>query len=87
MGGDFNIIRRERDKNKLGGVNKWSHLFNAILEQTGLLELDLVVMQFTWSNNRLDPTFEKLNRFLASPDWDLPFRNVTVSSLTRTMSN
>ncbi|PWZ06939.1 hypothetical protein Zm00014a_024860 [Zea mays] len=76
IGGDFNIIRRESDKNKPGGTNKWSFLFNAIIEQHGLIELDLVGRQYTWSNNRLDPTFEKLDRFLVSPEWDLAYRNV-----------
>lgn len=71
LGGDSNILRRESDKNKPRSNNKWSFLFNVIIEQCGLIELDLVGRQFTWSNNWLDPTFEKLGRFLASPKWDL----------------
>ncbi|KAL5647165.1 hypothetical protein ACJX0J_041520, partial [Zea mays] len=41
-------------------------LFNSIIEMHGLIELDL-------SN----PTFEKLDRFLVNPDWDLMFHNAT----------
>jgi hypothetical protein len=84
VGDDCNILRRENDKNKPGGTNKWSFLFNAIIDQCGLIELDLVGRQFTWSNNRFEPTFEKLNRFLVSPEWDLMCRNVVVSSLNHT---
>lgn len=73
-------------KNKPGGVNKWSCLFNAIIDQVGLIELDLVSRQFTWSNNKLDPTFEK-DMFLVSLDWDLMFRNVMVTGSTCSLSD
>jgi exonuclease III len=38
IGGDFNVIRWEIEKNKLGGVNRWSFLFNAIIAQHNLME-------------------------------------------------
>lgn len=85
VGDDCNILRREKDKNKPGGTNKWSFFFNAIIDQCGLIELDLVGRQFTWSNNRLEPTFEKLDRFLVSPEWDLMYINVVVYSLSHTL--
>jgi hypothetical protein len=43
VGGDFNILRKESDKNKSGGVNKWSFLFNSILKHHSLVELELMV--------------------------------------------
>ena len=36
IGGDFNIIRKASEKNKLGTPGHWSFLFNAILEQAGV---------------------------------------------------
>lgn len=42
---------------------------------------------YTWSNNRDDPTFEKLDRFLASPDWELMYDNTAVTRLNRTFSD
>jgi exonuclease III len=68
ISGDFNILRKAEEKNKPGGLNKWSSLFNSIIDQHGLVEFDLKNRLYTWSNNRSDPTFEKLDRFLASPD-------------------
>jgi exonuclease III len=65
IGGDFNILRRESDKNKPGGTGR----------------------QFTWSNNRNPPTFEKLDRFLVSPDWDLHYNNLNVTGLSRSFSD
>jgi exonuclease III len=87
VGGDFNIIRKAEKKNKPGGVNKWSFLFNSIIEQNGLVEFDLNNRLFTWSNNRIDPTFEKLDRFLASREWDLAYNNINVRGLNRSFSD
>jgi hypothetical protein len=87
IGGDFNIIRRAEEKNKPGGVNKWSFLFNSIIDQNDLVEFELNNRLFTWSNNRNDPTFEKLDRFLASPEWDIAYNNITVLGLNRSFSD
>ena len=57
IGGDFNILRKESDKNKPGGTNKWSSFFNSIIDIHDLIELDLSGRHFTWSNNRNPPTF------------------------------
>jgi hypothetical protein len=51
IGGDFNIIRNSEEKNKPGGTKKWSFLFNAIIDQHDLIELELKNRLFTWSNN------------------------------------
>ena len=33
IAGDFNLTRRSSDKNKPGGYNRWSVLFNSIIAQ------------------------------------------------------
>jgi hypothetical protein len=58
-------------RKELGGVSKSSRLFNAIIIQHSLIELALSNRLYTWSNNHSDPTFEKLDRCLVSPVWDL----------------
>lgn len=35
--------------------------------------MPLHVRLYTWANKLDDPTFEKLDRVLVSPDWDLSF--------------
>lgn len=87
IGGDFNIIRRENEKNKPGGVNIWSFLFNAIIENYGLLELELKGRKYTWANNKENRTFEKLDRFLVTPEWDLQYQNAAVTGLNRSISD
>ena len=64
IGGDFNIIRKASEKNKPGSPGHWSFLFNAILEQAGVRELDMNGRKFTWGNYMQNPTFEKLDRVL-----------------------
>jgi hypothetical protein len=81
IGGDFNILRKDSDKNKPRGMNKWSSLFNSIIDFHNLIELDLSGRLYTWSNNRNSPTFEKLDRFLVSLEWNMHYNNVNVSGL------
>jgi hypothetical protein len=85
--GDFNLTRRASDKNKPGGFNKWSVLFNSIIAQGELMEIPLSGRRYTWSNNHEDPTFELLDRVLVSPTWEENFPLVTVSTLTRDLSD
>jgi hypothetical protein len=41
VGGDFNIPRKREEKNKPGGINKQSSLFNSIIDHHELIELEL----------------------------------------------
>jgi exonuclease III len=87
IGGDFNILRKAEEKNKPGALSKWSFMFNSIIDHHGLVEFELKNRLYMWSNNRSDPTFEKLDRFLASPDSDLAYNNMSVIGLNRSFSD
>jgi len=65
IGGDFNIIRGPNEKNNSNYNDRWPFLFNAIIDAFNYRELALMDRQFTWSNNRQNQTFEKLDRVLA----------------------
>ena len=62
-------------------------MFNAIIESLNLREIDLSGRQYTWASRREVPTFEKLDRFLASVEWEQKFLLVNVHALTRTGSD
>jgi hypothetical protein len=47
----------------------------------------MVGRQFIWTNDLAPPTFEKLDRVLMSPEWELKFPNVTVQALDRSRSD
>jgi hypothetical protein len=52
-----------------------------------LREIALSGRQFTWASRREQPTYEKLDRVLASISWEQKFPLVTVRALTRANSD
>ena len=62
-------------------------MFNTIIESLDLREIDLSVRQYTWASRRENPTFEKLDRFLANVEWEQKYPLVKVHALTRTGSD
>jgi hypothetical protein len=87
VGGDFNIIRRKEEKNNDNFNARWPFLFNAIIESLDLREIALSGRQFTWANRRDTPTYEKLDRVLASVSWEQKFPLVAIHALTRSGSD
>jgi hypothetical protein len=61
--------------------------FNAIIESLELREIVMSGHQFTWANRRTIQTFEKLDRILASVEWEKEYPLVFVRTLTRTGSD
>ena len=87
VGGDFNIIRRREEKNNDNFDGRWSFMFNTIIESLDLREIELSGRKFTWANSLPNPTYEKLDRVLASVEWEQKFPLVTVQALSRGFSD
>jgi len=87
IGGDFNIIRKPDEKNNDNYSDRWPFLFNAVIDALNLRELDLSGRKFTWPNNLLSPTFEKLDRILCCTDFESKFAHSTVLALSREISD
>jgi hypothetical protein len=87
IGGDFNIIRKREEKNNDNFKARWPFVFNAIIEHLNLREIALTGRQFTWASRRDVPTYEKLDRVLASITWEQKFPLVTVRALSRSDSD
>jgi exonuclease III len=83
IGGDFNIIRFSYEKNKGMRNNRWSDMFNAIINTYALREIHMSGGQYTWTNSQTVPTLEKLDRFLMSSAWEDLFPLTTVHKLNR----
>ncbi|WVZ78989.1 LOW QUALITY PROTEIN: hypothetical protein U9M48_026623, partial [Paspalum notatum var. saurae] len=67
--GDFNMILNAADKNN-GRLNRRvMALFRRFLDEVELAELHLDGRLFTWSNERVHPTLECIDRAFASVDW------------------
>jgi endonuclease/exonuclease/phosphatase family metal-dependent hydrolase len=87
VGGDFNIIRRKEEKNNDNFNARWPFIFNAIIESLNLREIVLSGRQYNWANRRDKPTYEKLDRILATVEWEQKFPLVSVRVLTRSGSD
>jgi hypothetical protein len=70
IGGDFNLVRSQREKSN--GVVNFNHvdMFNDWINRCGLIEIKDPVRFFSWSNNQEKPILAKLDRILASVEWD-----------------
>jgi hypothetical protein len=77
-------ILHKREKKSNDHFNPcWPLIFNSIIKILDLREIFIYVRQFTWANGRDAPTFEKLDRVLASVEWKQKFMLVYVHALTR----
>ncbi len=52
-------------------MNKWSLMFNSIIENANLREMALEGKKFTWANNKQSVTLEKLDRILFNDKWEI----------------
>lgn len=66
IGGDFNIIRYNSERNKPGDNQRYSGTFNTSIHFYELREILKTGGLYTWSNNQENPTLEKLDRILVS---------------------
>ena len=62
-------------------------MFNTIIGSLDPREIELSGRKFTWANTLPNPTFEKLDRVLASVEWEQKFPLVTVQALSRGISD
>lgn len=60
-----------------------SHRF---INEAALKELHLNGRLFTWSNERLHPTLERIDRAFVTTEWDLLYPNCDLQSLARIAS-
>jgi hypothetical protein len=58
-------------------------LFNVVIDSLDLREVAMIRRQFTWANNLLEPTYEKLDRVVMDSDWEDKFPMVSVRALER----
>lgn len=63
VGGDFNMIRYAHEKNNDNFRLAEAEAFNDCINSMCLIELPLLDRSYTWSNRRLHPTLERLDRF------------------------
>lgn len=81
IGGDFNILIYVNERNKPGGIFKYSDTFNSLINFYELREILLSSGIYTWSNNQDNLMLEKLDRILISKEQEDIFPNSLVRKL------
>jgi hypothetical protein len=80
--GDFNLTRKQIDRNKPGGnIQDW------LINYLRLEELRLTGQKFTWTNKQESPLLEMLDCFFASASWIAAYPGSFVSTLSRDTSD
>ena len=62
-------------------------MFNMIIESLNLREIEDTGRQFTWENTLPTPTYEKLDRVLASVEWENKYPQVSVHAMQKAISD
>jgi hypothetical protein len=87
IGGVFNILRRPDEKNKSNYNDRWLFLFNAVIDDLNLRELEMMGRSYTWANSLDDPTYEKIDRIVMSTEWEQKFPLSLVVAVMRDISD
>jgi hypothetical protein len=65
-------------------MGKWNAIFNIIIEDNNLIDINLSNSKYTWCNDHVGPTYAKLDRFFGF--CKLNGSVSTMMALTREMS-
>lgn len=87
LAGDLNMIYRAQDKNNSNLNRRRMGQFRCFLNDATLKEIHLDRRLFTWSNEWLHPTLERIDRVFTSTDWEFMFPNADLQSLSSLCSD
>ncbi|KAJ9707979.1 hypothetical protein PVL29_000172 [Vitis rotundifolia] len=87
LGGDFNVILSQRERNSQGRLTGAMRSFAQTVDELGLLDLPLQGGVFTWSGGRNNQSWARLDRFLVSQNCLDMFNGVSQCRLPRPTSD
>ena len=85
--GDFNLILQNSDKNNSRINRRTMQRFRQTVAALQLLDIHLHGRRYTWSNEREQPTMVRLDRALASLDWEERFSDCHLQALASDASD
>jgi hypothetical protein len=82
VGGDFNLIYKDEDKNNTNLDRPMMGRFRRFIDDVAVKVIPLHGRKFTWtsSSSGVSPTLVKLDRLFCSVDWDQQFPNCLLNS-------
>ncbi|RVW26746.1 hypothetical protein CK203_108374 [Vitis vinifera] len=69
LGGDFNITLAQGERNRQGRISSAMRRFAEVVDDLGLVDLQLQGGAFTWTGGLNNMSKARLDRFLVSPCW------------------
>jgi exonuclease III len=87
IGGDFNLVRSQKDKSN-GVVDvKWFENYNDWIDKNSLIEIKLLGRGFTWSNNQEHVLMSHIDIVFCSIEFDSAYPFAIVRALPRAPSD
>ncbi|RVX14050.1 LINE-1 retrotransposable element ORF2 protein [Vitis vinifera] len=87
LGGDFNITLAQGERNRQGRISPAMRRFAEVVDDLGLVDLQLQGGAFTWTGGLNNMSKARLDRFLVSPCWLNQFSRVSQRRLPRPISD
>lgn len=87
VAGDFNVTLDLQDRSNTNHHVNQMRAFRGLIEHLELIDLPLLGRRYTWSNERENPTFVRLDRFLVSTEWIQSFPNTVQTAGTDPLSD
>ena len=85
--GDFNIILSQSERSRQGRITSIMRRFAQVVDELGLVDLQLQGGAFTWSGGLNNQSRARLDRFLVTPYWLDQFSRVIQRRLPRPTSD
>ena len=73
IGGDFNVIRFPKERNRVGKISSSMRRFSHIIDELELKDLPLQGGSFIWRGGLDNQRMARLDKFLVTDDWDAHF--------------
>jgi hypothetical protein len=87
LGGDFNLVRSQKEKNNDSVNFGLVELFINWIDRWGLIDLKDPSRLYTWTNNQVNPIMATLDMVLVSTQWEAKFPLDRVTNLPRGVSD
>jgi hypothetical protein len=87
IAGDFNMILTAAEKNNSNLNRSVMARFRSFIQRHELNDTYLHGRLYTWSNEREDPTLSRIDKVLASVDWDLAHPDAILQALSSSVSD
>lgn len=83
LGGDFNLIRQPKNRDKPGGDISEMNMFNEAISDLDLVEIPFSGRNYTWTNMQADPLLVKLDWIFTSSTCTLTYPATYAQPLSR----